>query len=424
MRVLRSVNGFARVLKAWLCRSFAPSGAKAPWRTEPSTYGLKPVPYKAVKAAPYRVLKLAPCKALKFVSFNARPSDSPLWPALIVRAVVGGLLGYVGAAGQAHGAVAVLLEQPYGKLNIFEPAGHTAIYFNHICAAGPLRLRPCRAGELGVVVSRYDDVGDHDWIAMPLIPYLYAVGSSEEIPDRVDRASVERLRDTYRRGHLEAVAADRADGTAPDDNWYELVGAAFDRTIYGFQVETSAEQDARLIATFNDQRNEANYNGFTRNCADFVRVTVNLVYPHAVRRNYVADLGMSSPKSVARGLVHYARRHPETGLSMFVVPQVKGDLPRSHENTVLAEGILKRYGVPLAVFSPATTAVVLAAYVGQGMFEMPKDAPVLDVSAIQTDIGIMRPFPGHAPKLPAPVATIAVRGNGPAVGMLRVGAGH
>jgi hypothetical protein len=331
-----------------------------------------------------------------------------------------GLALLVGVGGTAHASIAVLLEQPYGKLNLFVPAGHTAVYLNHLCAAGPLKLRPCRADELGVVLSRYDDIGDHDWIAIPLIPYLYAVGSAEEIPDRVDRASVEHLRDAYRRGHLEAIAADRPDGHAPDDNWTQLVGSAFDRTIYGFQVETTSEQDARLMAYFNDQRNTEHYNGFTRNCADFVRVTVDLVYPHAVRRNYVADLGMSSPKSVARGLAHYAARHPDAGFKVFVIPQVKGDLPRSHANTSLAEGILKRLSVPLVVLSPTTTAVVLAAYMGQGRFDMPRNAPLLDVSEIQTDTGISRPFPNQTPFLPFSGPRIEMRRSAPSTGMLAV----
>lgn len=281
----------------------------------------------------------------------------------------------------ARAAVAVLLEQPYGKLGIFDTAGHSAVYLNHVCADGPLKLRPCHAGELGVVISRYDGIADHDWIAVPLIPYLYAVGRAEEIPDSVDRARVDQLRDAYRRTHFEQLAPDRPDGGMPDGNWNQLVGSAFDRTLYGFEVETTPEQDAHLIAYFNDQRNTQRYNGAWRNCADFARVTVNLVYPHAVRRNYIADGGVTTPKSVARSLAHYAAKHPETHFQVFMIPQVKGDLPRSHANTTIAEGIMKRYSLPLVVLSPAMTAVVFAAYVGHGRFAMPKNPPLLDVLA-------------------------------------------
>jgi hypothetical protein len=308
----------------------------------------------------------------------------------------------------ARAAVAVLLEQPYGKLNLIDPAGHTAIYLNHVCAETPLRLRACRPGEMGVVLSRYDGIGNHDWVAMPLIPYLYAVSSGEEIPDSINRVEEARLRDVYRRQYLQALAPDTVDGNAPNDNWYELVGSAFDRTIYGFQVATTSAQDAQLIATFNDERNTERYNGMFRNCADFVRDTINRVYPHAIHRNYIADLGLTSPKSVARGLAHYAKKHPETDFEVFIVPQVKGDLPRSHLNTDLAEGILKRFSVPLVVVSPVATGVVLAAYVGHGRFAMPKDAPLLELTEMQQNYIIERPLPESAPQLPAPQPHLAI----------------
>jgi hypothetical protein len=279
----------------------------------------------------------------------------------------------------AHASVAVLLEQPYGKLGHFYPSGHSAVYLDHVCADGPTKLRMCSPGELGVVLSRYDGISDLDWIAMPLTAYLYSVDSPAKIPATMDKAGEIAIRDAYRRAHLETIAPDAADGAMPEGNWYELVGSAYDRTIYGFSMKTTAEQDEALIAEFNDRKNVQRYNGFFRNCADFSRTVINRFYPHAVRRNYIADLGMTSPKQVARGISHYAKKHPEAGLQVFMIPQVKGTLPRSHAAVDLAEGILKRYSIPLTVLSPETTAVVFLAYVGHGRFAMPKDAVVLDL---------------------------------------------
>ena len=289
-------------------------------------------------------------------------------------------LGFLLSGSCAHASVALLLEQPYGKLDIIDPAGHSAIYLDHVCAETPLKLRPCRPGELGVVISRYARIGNHDWIAMPLIPYLYSVDSVAKIPQTIDRTSEERLRNAYRQQYLQTIAPDIPDGSAPAGSWYELVGSAYDRTIYGFSVNTTSKQDARLIATFNDHRNIADYDGAFRNCADFARVTLNMFYPHAVRRNYVADLGITTPKSVARSLSHYAAKHHRTGFSVFIIPQVKGDLPRSHSNTGVAEGVLKCYGLPLTVMSPVSTALVFVAYLGHGRFAMPKDPPLLSLS--------------------------------------------
>ena len=281
------------------------------------------------------------------------------------------------ASAYARASVSILLEEPYGGFGRMNPTGHSAIYLDHVCAASPVKLRPCEPGEAGVVISRYDGIATVDWVAMPLIPYLYAVDSAADIPDEVDRATVERLRDDYRRQNLEDLAPDLPNGKAPSGNWYELAGSAFDRTIYGFRVNSTAEQDAALIALFNDLPNHSRYNGAFTNCADFVRVTINRFYPHAIRRNFVADLGMSTPKSVARSLAHYAAKHPEAGLTMFVIPQVKGSLPRSHHVEGVSEGLIKQYGLPLILLSPTTAAVALVAYIGHGRFSMPKSAPVL-----------------------------------------------
>ncbi len=283
----------------------------------------------------------------------------------------------------AHASVAVLLEEPYGWASHLDPSGHVAVYLDHVCMATPVLLRPCRAGEQGTVLSRYDGIDNRDWVAMPLIGYLYAVDQPEEIPVSVSRDDVNRIRDAYRRRYLRTLVPDRVNGTAPHGNWYELAGASFDRAIYGFQVTSTAEQDAALIAYLNDHQNRDVYNGAFRNCADFVRVTVNRFYPNAIRRNFIADLGLTSPKAVARGLAHYAGKHPETGFTVFRVDQISGGLPRSHPAVTLTEGIVKEFGVPLVIFAPVTTGLIVAAYVGHGRFAEPREAPVMN---LRTDV--------------------------------------
>ncbi|HUO24326.1 MAG TPA: hypothetical protein VMU61_01590, partial [Candidatus Aquilonibacter sp.] len=86
------------------------------------------------------------------------------------------------SASLAQASATLLLEEPYGKLGFFTATGHAAVYLSGVCAETPLKLRPCAPGELGVVLSRYDGVGGYDWVAIPLIPYLYAVKRPEDIP--------------------------------------------------------------------------------------------------------------------------------------------------------------------------------------------------------------------------------------------------
>ena len=129
------------------------------------------------------------------------------------------------------------------------------MYLTRVCAASPVVLRRCRAGEHGVVISRYDRIGGYDWIAIPLIPYLYAVENPEDVPLYADNKLVAFLRDQYRRSHLEEIAPDGPSGETPKGDWVQLVGSSYDRTSYGFQIETSAAQDDAFIAWFNSRPN-------------------------------------------------------------------------------------------------------------------------------------------------------------------------
>jgi len=299
------------------------------------------------------------------------------------------LLGWVGLVvlglwgGRAYGAAALLLEEPYGHFGGMNPTGHAAVYLSHVCAETPTEVRLCRPGEYGVVVSRYHKVGGYDWIAMPLIPYLYAVNEEGEIPVTVDKERVAVLRDGYRREHLQGMIPDAEDGSMPDGNWTQLVGAAFDRTMYGFEMKTTREEDERFVAVLNDRKNVAHFNLFFRNCADFSKIVLNTYYPHAIRRNVIADLGMTTPKQVARSMVKYGKKHPELDMNAFVIPQVDGSVPRSRHVNGVVESLLKskRYLVPLVILSPQVTGGALVAYLASGRLDIPKDAEVFDLQA-------------------------------------------
>ena len=229
-------------------------------------------------------------------------------------------------------------------------------------------LRPCAPGEQGVVISRYDGIGGHDWLAIPLIPYLYAVERPEDIPLFVDLKMVTFLRDQYRRKHLEGIAPDRDNGETPGGNWYELVGTAYDRTSYAFEIETSSEQDRAFIQAYNSSANRSHFHLTYRNCADFAKDVINFYYAKSLHRSIVADVGITTPKQMAKTLIKFSAHHKQLEFSRFVIPQAPGSAARSTRVHGVVESFLKskKYIVPSAVVSPIFAGCVLAVYEGTG----------------------------------------------------------
>ena len=282
----------------------------------------------------------------------------------------------------AAASATLFLEEPYGRLGFFTATGHAAVYLSGVCADTPLRLRACTAGEAGVVISRYDGVDGYDWIAVPLVPYLYSVDRPEDVPLFADAKTVAFLRDTYRRRHLESVAPDGPDGDTPGGNWYQLVGSAYDRTIYGFEIATTPAQDAALIRHLNSSPNESHFHTVSRNCADFAKDIINFYYPRALHRSVIADVGITTPKQMAKTLVKYNQRHPEIQYSRLVIAQVPGSMPRSFAVHGVVESFLKskKYFVPTAVACPFCAGGVIVAYIGTGAgrFKPAQDVPVMN----------------------------------------------
>ncbi len=274
----------------------------------------------------------------------------------------------LGCAGFARASATLLLEEPYGKLGFFTATGHAAVYLSGVCAATPVKLRRCAPGELGIVISRYDGVGGYDWVAVPLIPYLYAVDRPEDIPLFVDSKMVNFLRDQYRRNYLEDVAPDLPEGRTPGGNWYELVGSAYDRAAYGFQIETTPAQDAAFIRKYNSSPNRSHFHITYRNCADFAKDAINFYFPKALHRSVVADIGISTPKQMAKMLIKFSQRHDGLQFTRFVIPQIPGSQARSTPVHGVVESFLKskKYIVPSAIASPVFAGCVVAVYFGTG----------------------------------------------------------
>ena len=299
---------------------------------------------------------------------------------ILGRAAVGVVLLLSACSVFASSSATLLLEEPYGKLGFFTATGHAAVYLSGVCVETPVQLRPCNPGESGVVISRYDGVGKYDWVAIPLIPYLYAVDRSEDVPLFADAKMTLFLRDRYRRKYLEAIAPDGKNGETPGGNWYELIGSSYDRAIYGYEIETTPEQDLKLIQKLNSSPNVSHFHLVSRNCADFAKDIINFYYPKALHRSLFADVGMTTPKQMAKMLTKYNVRHPELQFSRIAIAQVPGSMPRSTPVHGVVESFLKskKYIVPSAIVSPIFAGCVAGVYftTGAGHFEPGRNASV------------------------------------------------
>jgi len=279
------------------------------------------------------------------------------------------LLGMLFACASLAGASAtLLLEEPYGKLGFFTATGHAAVYLSGVCADTPLVLRRCAPGETGVVLSRYDGVGGYDWVAIPLIPYLYAVERPEDVPLIANAKMTAFLRDRYRRKYLEDIVPDGKNGETPGGDWYELVGSSYDRTIYGFDIATTPAQDEALIRNYNSSPNQSHFHLVSRNCADFAKDVLNFYYPKTLRRSIVTDVGITTPKQMAKRLIRFSDHHPEIHFSRLIIAQVPGSMPRSSTARGVVDSFIrsKKYIVPSIVFTPIFAGCVAAVYLGTG----------------------------------------------------------
>jgi hypothetical protein len=282
-----------------------------------------------------------------------------------------------GVPKSAHGQATLLLEEPYSYDGTFAGTGHAAVYLSRICAETPTLLRRCGPGESGVVISRYHHLEGRDWVAVPLLPYLYAVDNPGDVPLYADSKLVSFLRRRY----LQKIDLSGSDA-------YQVVGSAYDRTTYGFRIETAPEQDDALIRKLNADTNRESYALLNRNCADFARQIINFYYPHAVHRSIIADIGTMTPKQAAKSLAHSAKHHPQMQLTRFIIPQVPG-LKRSKPVHGVLESLVlaKKYVTPVLLFHPVLVAGVEAAYWTGWRFDPAKGALIFDpVRGLETPL--------------------------------------
>ena len=301
------------------------------------------------------------------------------WPpvpfAVATRFAIVLLFLFVGfACPRAKADVGVVLNESLDEsVDRISSTGHSAVYFSRICPESPVKLRLCRPGENGSVMSNYINIGEDqsfEWNVVPLNIYLYGVEDPENRPLFGSYKIKHVLEERYRERYLSLLCAGDPCKSSYKSEWREMVAATLIRSVYIFVINTTEEQDRKLVAEFNDSQNQNHFNGFTRNCADFTRRVINTYFPNATRPDYLNDFGMTSPKAVARSFTRYAAKHPESHLRVLHFAQAPGTIKRSREVRDGTEQLYrsKKFLIPLLIFADHELPVVAASYLLTGRF--------------------------------------------------------
>jgi hypothetical protein len=295
----------------------------------------------------------------------------PLLSAALVLLLV--LVGLLTPAARADAGV-VLNESLDTSVARITGSGHSAVYLSRICPDNsPVKMRLCRPGEQGSIVSNYTTLGEdqpYEWNIVPLSVYLYGVEDPNDRPVVSSKAIKAALEERYRENYLTGICNEERCRTGKGSEWREMVAATLERSLYMFVVTTTVEQDEALIAEFNSAPNVNHFNGLTRNCADFTRRVMDVYYPGAVKPDYLNDFFMTTPKAVARSLTRYAEKHPDSEFRVLHFTQVPGTIKRSSECRSGTEQLYhsKKLVIPLAVFAWQGVPAVTASYLITGHF--------------------------------------------------------
>ncbi len=332
----------------------------------------------------------------------------------------------------------LIVAEPFGSFGTMMPQGHTSIYFSDLCVETPVQLRPCRAGEMGAVVSRYHDLRhpDLDWMAFPLPVFLYGAphASGTELPFMTAAHEAE-MRETYWRDHLAEYIPPRTDRHGQIKppaygDWEEGIGAAYDRRLLMYAFDTTAAQDAVMLSWLRDRPNQRRYTLTRHNCADFAADLLRIALPPTtIHRNVPADFDMTTPKTLAREVDAYGAAHPELHLAVYEIPQLPGELRRSRPIRGAAESLLttKRYMATLLVIQPEIILAAWIDYEKRGKWALGQDAVAVapDFWRPATDRDAIAAEESPRPEFPQPAAEIprAQPARGSLEGIERTGAG-
>lgn len=275
--------------------------------------------------------------------------------------------------------ISLLIHEAKGFSGETTGAGHSAVYLSDVCVdPPPFVLRKCREGEdRGAVIATYPDFGgehEYDWFALPLIPYLYGVETTDQIPLYANGEIRLLTRESMRQRYLSKVVPRGTNGNLPRGRWVEIIGTALNRDVYGFAVRTTSEQDEKFIKKYSVLKDGSSFNVFYKNCADFTKDIMNFYFPKSTRRDVINDFTMTTPKALSRSFTKYAKKRPDLLLRVTKHAQLDGTIMRSFGNRNFTETAFtsKKYVITEALTMPILIPIFAGTYFTTGYFSIDK----------------------------------------------------
>ncbi|MGI9035994.1 MAG: hypothetical protein ACR2GD_08145 [Pyrinomonadaceae bacterium] len=280
------------------------------------------------------------------------------------------------APAKVNADISLLIHEATGYSGEMTGAGHVTVYLSNVCTDPPLVLRQCRVGEpKGVVVATYPEFGpnsDYKWFAMPVLQYLYAVDSEQQIPLYANGKIRSFLRETSRVKYLSKIVPRSSETGLPPGRWSGVLGAAMNRDLYAFTVKTTPEQDLRFLEKYSTSPKGNDFNIMFNNCADFTRGIVNFYFPKSASRDFINDFGMTTPKALARSFKGYAAKRPDLLFYITKYPQIDGTILRSSSIRNFTETAFtsKKYVITQLLTKPSLLAIFAGTYFLTGYFDV------------------------------------------------------
>jgi hypothetical protein len=130
--------------------------------------------------------------------------------------------------------------------------------------------------------------------------------------------------------------------------------------MYVFSVETTAADDATIIATFNAAPNTSRFNFFYQNCSDQAKGIFDLILPHTTG-DRTSGITMQTPKGLAKALVSRTLADGELNLHVRRYPQIPGTFSSSRDVLFPMENAYKNIAFAPYWFWGGFRAVALGA---------------------------------------------------------------